>query len=145
LKEILIKLYELNERYHDTKEKMIWLGSSLYFIFSFTILIFIVSNKNFKWPTHNSIYLIIFLTLIFINALLFIWFQIKKKRASLQYTKQLERELSELKLQDENKLKEIFKCRDKIFYGMVTHPEIFIIAPVFIFYIAQLILIIKPF
>jgi len=32
--ETLLKLYELNEKYHDTKEKMAWLASSLYAVFS---------------------------------------------------------------------------------------------------------------
>lgn len=46
MKDIVLKLYELNEHYHDTKEKMAWLGSSLYVAFSVTIITSF-SVKNF--------------------------------------------------------------------------------------------------
>ena len=109
MRDMIIKLYELNERYHDTKEKMAWLGSSLYFAFSLAILriLFIDGMQKIikKYPGG----IVFFVLAIFGCALWFVIFQYKKKKISVGISNEFMDIVSNNKLSDENKLKKMIK------------------------------------
>ena len=148
IENILLKLYELNERYHDTKEKMAWLGSSLYFAFSLAILriLFIKEMQNFI--KQDPWVIIGFLLAICVFALLFINFQFKKKRNSVVYTGELEKQLCSLQSkgeeysESEDKLLQLFKRKDEIFQDKMEVPDIYIYILMGIFFASQITLII---
>ncbi len=84
--DMIIKLYELNEHYHDTKEKMAWLGSALYFTFSLAIMriLFIKEMQNFIKQDQWVPWIIgILLAAICGCALWFVNLHYKKKRISI--------------------------------------------------------------
>ena len=111
IENILLKLYELNERYHDTKEKMAWLGSSLYFAFSLAILriLFIKGMQNiikqYSWVPWVIIGFL--LAAIYCCACWFINLQYKKKRISVGISNEFMDIVSNNK--PENKLKKMIK------------------------------------
>ena len=114
MKEIIMRMYELNERYHDTKEKMAWLASSLYAGFSVAIIRIFFTDSMQDFIRDCPLLIIIFLSAIFVCVFWFINFQYHKKRRSVKITGLLEHEIFKLKLDGENKLKQIFDCINKI-------------------------------
>jgi hypothetical protein len=115
----LMKLYELNERYHDTKEKRAWLATTFYAGFSL-VVIRLATNKEIMvflqvQQAHRlyQILILIFilglilgfilflLSVIFVCVLFFIRFQYIKKRASVDIEGHLTEELS-VQNQDES-------------------------------------------
>ena len=114
MKDILLKLYELNERYHDTKEKMAWLGSSLYFAFSLAILRILFIEGIQKIINGCPLIIVGFLTVICGCALWFINIQYKKKRISVGISNEFMEILPDKTLTDENKLEKMIKCINEI-------------------------------
>ena len=108
MKDILLKLYELNERYHDTKEKMAWLGSSLYAAFSLAILRIFFAREMQDFINDYNMLFFVFLLLVFICAEWFINFQYKKKRISVRIDEELKDKMSEQVSSNEDQLKQIF-------------------------------------
>ncbi len=110
--DMIIKLYELNERYHDTKEKMAWLGSSLYFAFSLAILriLFIKGMQKIIEQGQWVPWVIgILLASICGCAVCFICLQYRKKRISVGISNEFMDIVSNYKLYDESVLKEMLK------------------------------------
>lgn len=106
----LMKLYELNEKYHDTKERMAWLGSSLYAAFSLAVLrIFFRKEIQDLINDCPVIIIIVFLLVIFICAFWFINVQYKKKRISVGISNEYMKILFNQKLSDKLKLKHMLK------------------------------------
>ena len=117
LKEMLIRLYELNERYHDTKEKMAWLATSLYATFSVAIIriLFIEKTQNFiKNCRCNTILICAFLSVVCGCAVWFIHLQYRKKRISVAINGEFMEILPEQTLSDENKLTRMLECTREI-------------------------------
>ncbi len=107
---MLIKLYELNERYHDTKEKMAWLATSLYAAFSLAILRIFFTEGVKAFIKDQPGLIVIILLIIFCCALRFINFQYKKKRISVGISKGFMEILPNQTLSDENKLEQMLEC-----------------------------------
>ena len=84
IREFLKIDYELNEKYHDTKERVIWLAFGLYCAYSFGSIQFILSNENenFLLSKPDLFYVLIDM-IILILALIFIFMQTKLKVISV--------------------------------------------------------------
>jgi len=93
----LMKLYELNGRYHDTKEKMAWLATTFYAGFSLAVIKG-VTTENIALFLYNHLIatLAALVLLVFIAScvLFFCRFQYKKKRASQKIDVNIRQELS---------------------------------------------------
>lgn len=117
IEDILLKLYELNEHYHDTKDNMAWLGISLYAAFSLAILrIFFTKEIRVFINDCPVIIIIVFLLVIYFCAFWFINVQYKKKRISVGISTEYMKILSNQKLSDKLKLKHMFKIIKVINY-----------------------------
>ena len=107
--DMIIKLYELNEHYHDTKEKMAWLGSSLYFTFSLAIMRFLFIQeiqtiiKKYPWI------IVIFVLTLFGCVLRFVCLQYRKKRISAGISNKFMDIVNNNELTAENKVKRMIK------------------------------------
>ena len=101
----LMKLYELNERYHDTKEKMAWLGISFYAVFTLGIIRIFTKDINITdWVSYT---LIGFLLVILWCVFWFLTFHYQKKRISVKITDELAHSLEKTN-NSEKDLKKIF-------------------------------------
>lgn len=73
VKDILIAPYNLNEQYHNTKERVVWLAGVVYFTFSVFVMRWIPGNTCIwardEWLTIATT---IFLTLLFLVTSIFI-------------------------------------------------------------------------
>ncbi len=154
LKDTLIKLYELNERYHDTKDNMVWLAISLYAVLSLAIMriLFIKEIQNFvnEEGMIGEILITLFLSLVLYFTLSFINFQYKKKRISIRITEELEDKMTKQVSFNENHLKQFFEFKSKVHKDFKNNKkpcseyyttEIPIHVLIFIFFAAQLFLI----
>jgi len=159
MKDIIIKLYELNEHYHDTKEKMAWLASSLYAAFSVAIITWLFSKEIYKIhilklnSIINIILFFIIIVVVFICAILFICFQYKKKKISAVITDKYEKIILNEGLNYKNKLRRMFDYKSDVHNNWKKYrkdyknkklgrSEIPIKIMIFIFFIAQIISII---
>jgi len=104
----LIKFYELNEKYHDTKEKMAWLATSLYVAFSIALFKWIIAKQNNSFITSYCFYVLLFLSMIFGCALWFINFQYIKKRASVKIEEKITQEMCKLNVDGIAHITELF-------------------------------------
>ena len=123
MNDMIIKLYELNEHYHDTKEKMAWLGSSLYFTFSLAIMRFLFVGKAQTIIKNHSKEIVVFLLAIFICALLFVYLQYRKKRISVGITGESEGLMAEPGSFDENHLTQLLKVKSDIHTNFKKYKE----------------------
>ena len=105
-KEVFLKLYELNQKYHDTKEKRAWIAVSFYDLFSAAIFSFSSINDN-SCPACAVI--AIFLTVIFVCVAIFIWFQYRQKRVSVKYDDELSKYLSKGSRVTDKEIENYFK------------------------------------
>ena len=140
--DMIIKLYELNEHYHDTKEKMAWLASSLYAAFSVTIITWLFNKEICEI---QSLPFLIIEIGAFICALWFIIFQYKKKKISVLITGEYEKIILNKNLDDDKKLNRMlhsktdahnhwknYKNRYKKKALRSTEPPIFILISIFL-------------
>ncbi len=81
VEEMLRTLYEQNEQYHNTKERVVWLSGVIYFIFSSAVLAWIPNSENTVVQGQKPI-ITIFLILIFVLASVFILRQTGEKTIS---------------------------------------------------------------
>jgi hypothetical protein len=145
----LMKLYELNEQYHDTKEKRAWLATTFYVAFCLAV---------FKWTTNIGTVTIVqdhqytiigFLFVVFLCVFFFNLFQYRKKRASVKVDHFIAKALSVQKGNDNDQLVKVFdymheahkprwKRSDKPAYHST---EIHIFVLMFAFFIAQVLII----
>ena len=91
MKEYLFREYELNEKYHDSKENRAWIACVLYFTYSLLLLQWILRNGSQEIIKENTLILGIVICLIDLSAFLFVLFQIQhkvhsvRKAANLKY------------------------------------------------------------
>ncbi len=84
MKDYLFKEYELNEKYHDSKENRAWIACALYFTYSLVVIKWILEINNKVFIKEN--YLLLMFTILIIDTLsfLFILFQFHKKALSVK-------------------------------------------------------------
>lgn len=110
----LIKLYELNEQYHDTKEKRAWLATTFYAAFCSAVLKWAINKENVA-VLQNYIWLIIGLSgVIFLCVFSFNWFQYRMKRASVKIEGFIANELSVQNGGDNNQLARVFDYMNEV-------------------------------
>jgi hypothetical protein len=109
-----MKFYELNERYHDTKEKMAWLATSLYAAFSIALLKWMMNKEYKNFITENYLLILIVLTVIFICAIWFINFHYYKKRNSVRIDGKTAKEIIESEKNEIDQMAEIFDYRSSL-------------------------------
>ena len=110
----LMKLYELNERYHDTKERRAWLATTFYAGFSLVVIklakeivVFLQAHR-----LHQILilgFILVLLSVIFLCVLRFNAFQYRKKRASVDIEGYLAKELSVQNGDESIQLASVFK------------------------------------
>ena len=110
-KEVFMKLYELNQKYHDTKEKRAWIAVSFYALFSAAIFSLSSGNDN---PCSVCAVIAILLTVIFVCVGIFVWFQYRQKRVSVEYEKELEKILSKRIANTDKELRDYFSTVNRI-------------------------------
>ncbi len=106
MREIIMRMYELYERYHNTKENMAWLGISFYAVFTLGIMR-IFSDKEIDilpWLLWTSVGVLV---IVMLCVLWFIIFHYKKKRCAAKNVDELENYLSRQEANSEEGLKEI--------------------------------------
>jgi hypothetical protein len=83
MKEMIKLDFKLNEKYHDTKEKVIWIAFGLYLTYSASIIKFVVEKKDLLLG--YDIYFLIFILDIIISifSFLFIVLQVSRKYMSV--------------------------------------------------------------
>ncbi len=87
MKDTILKHIELNESYHNTKERMAWVASTLYFGFSVLLIKWLLSGKAVL--NQNIPVVVVGLTIIYICALCFVLFQFEHRWDSVYKTKAL--------------------------------------------------------
>jgi hypothetical protein len=84
MKETLLKEYELNEKYHDSKENRAWIACALYFTYSIILLQWILNTGSRRIIENNGCLLEIMIALIDISVFLFIFQQLRRKANSVR-------------------------------------------------------------
>jgi uncharacterized membrane protein YciS (DUF1049 family) len=84
MKEYLFREYELNEKYHDSKENRAWIAWALYFTYSLLLLQWILRGGSQTIIKENTLILVILICLIDLSAFLFVLFQIQRKVHSVR-------------------------------------------------------------
>lgn len=150
MKDILMMLYELNEKYHDNKDQRIWIASTSYFALSLAILTWAI-DKQGKWASY-SCYLIIFITAIFLFTMLFVGFQNWAKCKSVVKTCNFDKFIKSLDVKSNKTYKKLIEDtrypknnvgkKIKQFFSLGI-PTVMIMCVISAFYIAQLLLIIS--
>ena len=118
---MLIKVHELNERYHDTKQKMAWLDTSLYATFSLAIFRILFFDETQKFIVNhainnipNIIPILVLLAVVCFCVYLFAIFQYQKKKISVEISGKFMEILSDKTLPYEKKLNEMFDVTKEI-------------------------------
>ena len=100
IEDLLKTLYELNERYHDVKERVVWLAGVVYLTFSVALIAWYLDpeNRNVLWsmPGLGKWHVAVFLSVIFVLVAAFIFRQTKHKVVSAAKTGQFNDLISEL-------------------------------------------------
>ena len=110
--DIFWKKYELNEACHDRKERMAWVGSTIYYTFSLAILTWL-AGAGFKCT--ETLYrpiLTIFVSMTFISALTFTSLQFYHRWKSVSESGAHERILKRLQSENGNKTYQEFIDED---------------------------------
>ena len=94
MENIILKNIEMNENYHDKKEKMAWIASSIYFAFSLLILRWLIDETI---DGYQKIMLLVLLAVIYTSALCFISLQFKLRWESVEKSDALREVLRNLK------------------------------------------------
>jgi flagellar basal body-associated protein FliL len=102
--DLLVRLYDLNERYHDQKDTRAWIATTLYLTYAGALLSWLIK------PTVNIDNLIGIISLIVhcfvsIAAVLYVMFQFQLKSMSLESESALQKELRKLTKADLASLK----------------------------------------
>ena len=78
MKQTVLAHIELNEKYHDSKEKMAWTGASLYLIFAFATIKWLLNESSSLDPLETPIAIIVLVTVL-LGALAFTSFQFRHR------------------------------------------------------------------
>ncbi len=100
MKDVILKHIELNEKYHDTKERMAWIASSVYFTFSLFVLNWLFEHRNLFICCKQSFLMTIPLLFIYICALCFISLQFKMRWDSVNKAGALKEVLKKIRRDD---------------------------------------------
>ncbi len=76
MKDVILKHIELNEKYHDIKERMAWVASSIYMGFSVLLIRWLLETKHVfdpKWP------IMVGLTIVYMCVFCFVLFQFEHR------------------------------------------------------------------
>jgi uncharacterized membrane protein YhdT len=84
MKEYLFREYELNEKYHDTKENRAWLACALFFTYSLVLLKWILSPVNQGIISENACLFVVMVFLVDLASFLFVFSQIQRKASSVR-------------------------------------------------------------
>lgn len=88
-----MKLHELYSKYHDTKEKMAWVGISFYAAFTLGI-VRIFRIKDIVIPPWLLWTLVCVLIIVMMCVLYFLLFHYKKKRCAAKNVDEIQNHLS---------------------------------------------------
>ncbi len=145
----LMKLYELNERYHDTKEKRAWLATTFYAGFSLMVIKWATNKENVDFLQEHQCTIIVLLFVIFVCVVWFIWFHYRKKRISVKIEGFISKEFSVQNADESLQLARVFCYADRVNKGwwkrtkkqryLSTEIEIFIL--MLVFFAAQIFVI----
>ena len=113
----LMKLYELNQKYHDTKEKMAWLATTFYAGFSLAVIKAMTIEKLARFLYNHHLFtwaIVVLLAFIAICVFSFCRFQYKKKRASQKIDVNIRQELSSYNEDDQKQVVRVFDFMDTV-------------------------------
>ena len=113
MQDVILRLYELYERYHNTKESMAWLGISFYAAFTLGIIRIYTIKDLFLDPWLLWITIGV-LTIVMGCMLWFLYFHYKKKRCAAKIVGKLEDFLPKKNSNTEKELKNIMTVIRKI-------------------------------
>ena len=110
----LMKLYELNEQYHDTKERRAWLATIFYAAFCLAMFRWAINIKNETFLQGYPFPIIALLGVIAACVFFFTWFQYRKKRASQKIEEFIAKELSVHNGDDHDQLARVFAYKNEV-------------------------------
>ncbi len=133
--ELIKQRFELNENYHNSKESMAWLGSTIYYGFCTSIISILMINTN----TLDLIHMIILLVAsaaVFIGAISFINLQFRMRWQSNDINSALVKIFNNFNpkstvqqyMKDLDKYKKEFarkRCKSQIFVTTIFWPLLF--------------------
>lgn len=122
VKELLKMLYETNERHHDSKERLVWLASTLYF--SFVVYTFVQAPPVFKSITpENRLVLMASFISVCGFALFFVVMQNWWKCLSVEKTGKLNKLIKEMtnQLTYHDLIEMVAHVKEKKFRKTVCH------------------------
>jgi hypothetical protein len=97
MKDVLLKEYELNEKYHDSKENRIWLACGLYFTYSVATMSWILNPVQNGFAREDAWPLGLTMLLIDISSFIFLFLQAKRKADSVKRTGRIKRAFRDLR------------------------------------------------
>ena len=74
--EVFLKIYVLNEAYHEKKERMAWVASTVYYTFALAVVTWLFSNPP---QPANAPLLTAFVSVVFVSALSFTTLQFSSR------------------------------------------------------------------
>ena len=86
MENLIITEYELNEKYHDTKEHVIWIAYTLYYAYSIGLSKYVLDLKQKNINNKIGYLVFIFDIVIFILSTIFLYMQSKRKYISVLKT-----------------------------------------------------------
>ena len=107
--EEFLKIYELNEVYHERKERMAWIGSTVYYTFSLAILTWVAGSTDLQ-PTM----LTMLVSVAFISALTFTSLQFSSRWDSVSKTGANNRILRRIQSEEVNFTLDEFYREDRL-------------------------------
>lgn len=78
--------YELNEKYHDTKERVIWIAYTLYYAYSIGLSKYLLELKKNNINNKFGYLIFVFDIVIFVLSTIFLYMQSKRKYISVLKT-----------------------------------------------------------
>lgn len=148
MEELLRTLYELNEQYHNTKERIVWLAGVIYFTFSIVVLTWIskLPKYEFIWINRECLIILtmVFLTSIFCITSIFIICQTWHKCRSAIQTNNfhaLIKHLDDKRNRNYRALIEVTRYKGGANFFREGWSGVLILAAVLIFYFAQVALL----
>ena len=150
--ELLLAMYVQNEKYHDTKERVLWLAGTIYYGFSVLILRWLLDAPN-DWFGDNPLLvgdcvvpiqgiMAVFLSLVFVLVLWYLWFQHKAKLGTIDTFNRLGTLIRELGNDFDNLMGfPPKKNKDVPFFRRKEVPGRIVIFVAALFFFAQLIVL----
>ncbi len=101
--DLIIKLYELNEKYHDQKDSRAWVATTLFLTYSIALFAWLIDHNDFS--NLYSLAALIVHFIISLSTFLYVSFQFQMKTFSLNYESTLQAEINDSIKTDISKLK----------------------------------------